>query len=355
MPAIPPDAPVLAFIDDALRFYMEFHSRYDGFYGAFIHDALAVAAALEPALIRTESLAVQVELSGRLTTGETVTDWRRVWGREPNLDVAVEADVESFFERFIDRVGMLAAARYERGKLTQGREQHRAEVRGVSSSTLRIIAAIVAFAIVAVAGIVYLDFAGSGAVTSWAYVTLAALGVAFVVYAAVEYAQTRRLESITRQFDTRTIVLIPIAIALNIILGQAVSTALKVPIYLDSVGTILVGALAGPIPGALTGLLANVLWTFIVPPPFQSHVRGCDSRWLRPSLVSWLASSAALAGYGRGPLLTRPGSRSAPSPRSLSSWRSAGSRSLAGRRSAGRSTSTPRGSRSSLCWHSCRW
>ena len=40
--------PVLTFVDDALRFYMEFHSRYDGFYGAFIHDALAVAAALDP-------------------------------------------------------------------------------------------------------------------------------------------------------------------------------------------------------------------------------------------------------------------------------------------------------------------
>jgi len=107
---VPPDAPLLTFIDDALRFYMEFHSRYDGFYGAFIHDALAVAAALDPSLIRTESLAVQVELGGTLTTGETVTDWRRVWGRELNLDVAVQADVETFFERFIDRVGMLAAA-----------------------------------------------------------------------------------------------------------------------------------------------------------------------------------------------------------------------------------------------------
>ncbi len=72
---------MLTFIDDALRFYMEFHSRYDGFYGAFIHDALAVAAALDPSLVRTESLAVQVELKGELTYGETVTDWRRVWGR----------------------------------------------------------------------------------------------------------------------------------------------------------------------------------------------------------------------------------------------------------------------------------
>jgi len=88
--------------------------------------------------------------------------------------------------------------------------------------------------------------------------------VGFVVYAIVEYAQTRRLESISRQFDTRTIVLMPIAIAINIVLGQTVGTALKIPLYLDSIGTILVGALAGPIPGALTGLLANLIWTFVL-------------------------------------------------------------------------------------------
>ena len=105
------ESDVLRFVDDALRFYMEFHSRYDGFYGAFIHDALAVAAALDPTLITTEALAVEVELGGTYTTGETVTDWRRSWGRPPNLDVAVAADVESFFKRFIERVGSLAATR----------------------------------------------------------------------------------------------------------------------------------------------------------------------------------------------------------------------------------------------------
>jgi uncharacterized membrane protein YhfC len=64
----------------------------------------------------------------------------------------------------------------------------------------------------------------------------------------------------------------PLAIALNIILGQAVGAALKIPIYLVSIGTILVGALAGPIPGALTGFLANILWTYVVPPPFNSSI-----------------------------------------------------------------------------------
>lgn len=99
---------------------------------------------------------------------------------------------------------------------------------------------------------------------------IAALVVGFIAYAAVEYAQTQRLDSITSQFDTRTIVLIPIAIAINIILGQTVAAALKVPIYLDSIGTILVGVLAGPIAGALTGGLANLIWTYILPAPFHS-------------------------------------------------------------------------------------
>jgi purine nucleosidase len=103
--------PVIRYLDDALRFYMEFHSRYDHFFGAFIHDPLALATAIDPTLVRTEPVTVDVELSGRLTTGETVADWRRVWGRPPNVDVAVEADADLFFERFIERVGDLAGGR----------------------------------------------------------------------------------------------------------------------------------------------------------------------------------------------------------------------------------------------------
>lgn len=99
---------VIRFVADALRFYMEFHREYDGFYGAFIHDPLALAAALDPSLVRTAAVTVDVELEGRLTAGETVADWRRRWGRPPNLDVAVEADAERFLDRFIERVGELA-------------------------------------------------------------------------------------------------------------------------------------------------------------------------------------------------------------------------------------------------------
>jgi purine nucleosidase len=101
---------IVRFIADALRFYMEFHSRFDGFYGAFIHDPFAVAAALDRTLVRTEALTVDVELGGTLTTGETVTDWRRKWNRPPNLDVAVEGDAAAFLDRFVERVGDLARA-----------------------------------------------------------------------------------------------------------------------------------------------------------------------------------------------------------------------------------------------------
>ena len=70
------------------------------------------------------------------------------------------------------------------------------------------------------------------------------------------------MDWLSRQFSTRVIVLMPIAIAINIVLGYTVQTVLKLPIYLDSIGTILVGVLAGPIAGALTGILSNLIWQY---------------------------------------------------------------------------------------------
>jgi purine nucleosidase len=101
--------PVVRYVADALRFYMEFHAHYDGFYGAFIHDALAVAAALDPRLVTTEPLFVDVETAGELTSGMTVADRRHLTGKAPNLDVALKADLPTFLDRLIERIGGLAA------------------------------------------------------------------------------------------------------------------------------------------------------------------------------------------------------------------------------------------------------
>ena len=66
-------------------------------------------------------------------------------------------------------------------------------------------------------------------------------------------------------FTTTTIVLMSIAIVINMVAGQLVSM-LKLPIYLDSIGTVLVGLLAGPLAGGLTGLLTNLIWGMITSP-----------------------------------------------------------------------------------------
>jgi purine nucleosidase len=106
--------PVVRFIADALRFYFEFHARYDGFYGAFIHDPLVVAAALDPSLVTTEPVAVDVDTAGGAGDGQTIADWRGLWGRRANVEVAVTADADAFLEQLVDRVGGLAAGASDR-------------------------------------------------------------------------------------------------------------------------------------------------------------------------------------------------------------------------------------------------
>jgi energy-coupling factor transport system substrate-specific component len=68
------------------------------------------------------------------------------------------------------------------------------------------------------------------------------------------------------EFTTPTIVLMAAAIAINIAVGYLVQTVLRLPIYLDSVGTVIVGALAGPWAGLATGFLANLIWGFTIGP-----------------------------------------------------------------------------------------
>ena len=62
----------------------------------------------------------------------------------------------------------------------------------------------------------------------------------------------------------RTIGLIPIAMIINSVVGQIVGS-IGLPLYLDSIGTVLVAALAGPVAGMATGALNNVVWSLFTP------------------------------------------------------------------------------------------
>ncbi len=100
--------PVLRFVVDALRWYFEFHARNDGFYGAFIHDPFAVAAALDRRLVETKPVFVDVEAGPGLAHAMTVADWRGLLRRRPSVDVAVAGDAETFLDRLVERVGEVA-------------------------------------------------------------------------------------------------------------------------------------------------------------------------------------------------------------------------------------------------------
>lgn len=52
--------------------------------------------------------------------------------------------------------------------------------------------------------------------------------------------------------------LIPICLAINVV-GGNLASALKIPLYVDSIGTILIGMLCGPAIGCLTGALTGVV------------------------------------------------------------------------------------------------
>jgi len=60
------------------------------------------------------------------------------------------------------------------------------------------------------------------------------------------------------QFSGPAIPLMAFGAAINLVAGQA-TAALKIPIYLDSIGTILVAVLVGPWAAMVSGSLANLL------------------------------------------------------------------------------------------------
>lgn len=67
-----------------------------------------------------------------------------------------------------------------------------------------------------------------------------------------------------KNFNKLTIFLIPIGIAVNVVGGQ-LAVLLKLPVFLDSIGTIVVGALCGAGPGVLVGLGCGLINAISLP------------------------------------------------------------------------------------------
>lgn len=105
--------PVATILVDALRFYFEFHEA-DGFgWMAHVHDPLVAAHAVTGGFAGTRPLAVDVELTGTLTRGQTVGDELGRWGRAPNVDVLTDVRPAEFTRHLLEtlRAGLGTADR----------------------------------------------------------------------------------------------------------------------------------------------------------------------------------------------------------------------------------------------------
>lgn len=67
------------------------------------------------------------------------------------------------------------------------------------------------------------------------------------------------------QFTTKSLVLIPIAVGINLV-GGTLCSMLKLPLFLDTIGTLIVATLSGPWVAALTGLITNVFLAIVANP-----------------------------------------------------------------------------------------
>ena len=90
-----------------LDFFAGAYERSFGFDAPPLHDPVAVAAILEPGVLKTRPMNVEIECQSDLTRGETVCDLHGVTGRRANADVGVELDREAFLDLLHGSLGRL--------------------------------------------------------------------------------------------------------------------------------------------------------------------------------------------------------------------------------------------------------
>lgn len=73
-----------------------------------VHDALAVCAIIDPSVVTTEFIPVDVEVNAELSVGRTVCDFRFRGGKPANVHFAVDADEPKFVRMLMEILGRTA-------------------------------------------------------------------------------------------------------------------------------------------------------------------------------------------------------------------------------------------------------
>jgi len=100
------ESPTATLLSRIIPHSFKTHQKFEGIRGCYLHDALAVAAAVRPSLFKTRRLFVDVETQGELTRGMTVADLRYRSQVKPNMDVAVDVDAGASLEFLVQRLSL---------------------------------------------------------------------------------------------------------------------------------------------------------------------------------------------------------------------------------------------------------
>lgn len=90
------------FVLDLLEFFGRMYQQAQGFTYPPVHDPCAVAYVINPALIQTRKVPVNIELTGTLTLGMTVADFRLPPDDNCHTQVAVKLDHTGFWDLIVD-------------------------------------------------------------------------------------------------------------------------------------------------------------------------------------------------------------------------------------------------------------
>ena len=90
------------FVLEMLEFFGKMYKQAQGFTYPPVHDPCAVAYVINPELIKTKRVPVDIELTGTLTLGMTVADFRFPPDDNCHTQVATELDHTGFWDLIVD-------------------------------------------------------------------------------------------------------------------------------------------------------------------------------------------------------------------------------------------------------------
>jgi len=96
------------FVAAMMDHFVGFHISEFGWPGAPLHDAVTIAHLIDPSLVRTQDMNVQIEVDSPLCRGRTVADELGVTGVASNAEVGLEIDRDRFVTLVTEHLSLLA-------------------------------------------------------------------------------------------------------------------------------------------------------------------------------------------------------------------------------------------------------